>query len=145
MPNLKLQTIKFTRKIIEDHLPELQRKLFIFEAKDIPEAPRVLVQFLGKCIRCFKEEGVGSSTQTWDTLLKIFVIKMIKQLEKKCKRLDIVHPCNRSLRKLVHHQREKYLMIMYKYVVTRFWIMSNLSYVFFNLVYNFYVSLSMSF
>ena len=25
--NLKLQTIKFTRKIIEDHLPELQKKI----------------------------------------------------------------------------------------------------------------------
>ena len=64
MPNLKLQTIKFTRKIIEDHLPELQKKFFLFEAKDIPEAPRVLVQFLGKCIRCLKVEGGGSSMQT---------------------------------------------------------------------------------
>jgi hypothetical protein len=36
VPNLKLQTIKFTRKIIEDCLPELQKKFFIFEAKDIP-------------------------------------------------------------------------------------------------------------
>jgi hypothetical protein len=43
MPSLKLQTIKFTRKIIEDRLPELQRKFFLFEAKDIPKAPRVLV------------------------------------------------------------------------------------------------------
>jgi hypothetical protein len=43
MPNLKLQTIKFTRKIIEDCLLELQRKFFLFEAKDIPEAPKVLV------------------------------------------------------------------------------------------------------
>jgi hypothetical protein len=64
MPSLKLQTIKFTRKIIEDRLPELQRKFFLFEAKDIPEAPRVLVQFLGKCVRCLKAEGAGSSTQT---------------------------------------------------------------------------------
>jgi hypothetical protein len=64
MPNLKLQTIKFTRKIIEDRLPELQRKFFLFEAKDIPEAPRVLVQFLGKCIRCLKTEEGSSSTKT---------------------------------------------------------------------------------
>jgi hypothetical protein len=64
MPNLKLQTIKFTRKIIEDRLPELQKKFFIFEAKDIPEAPRVLVKFLGKCIRCLKTEEGSSSTQT---------------------------------------------------------------------------------
>jgi hypothetical protein len=46
MPNLKLQTIKFMRKIIEDRLPELQRNFFLFEAKDIPKSPRVLVQFL---------------------------------------------------------------------------------------------------
>jgi hypothetical protein len=64
MPSLKLQTIKFTRKIIEDHLPELQRKLFLFEAKDILEAPIFLVQFLGKYVRCLKEKGAGSSTQT---------------------------------------------------------------------------------
>jgi hypothetical protein len=64
MSNLKLQTIKFTRKIIEDRLPELQKKFFIFEAKDIPEAPRVLVKFLGKCIRCLKTEEGSSSTQT---------------------------------------------------------------------------------
>jgi hypothetical protein len=64
MSNLKLQTIKFTRKIIEDRLPKLQRNFFLFEAKDIPEAPKVLVQFLGKCIRCLKVEGEGSSMQT---------------------------------------------------------------------------------
>ena len=64
MPNLKLQTIKFTRNIIEDSLPELQGKFLLFEAKNIPEAPRVLVQFLGKCIRCLEVEGGGSSTQT---------------------------------------------------------------------------------
>ena len=62
-PNLKLQTIEFTRKIIEDCLPELQRKFFLFEAKDIPEAPRVLVQFLGKCISCLKTEEGSSSTK----------------------------------------------------------------------------------
>ena len=64
MPNLKLQNIKFLRKIIKDCLSELQRKFFLFEAKDIPEAPRVLVQFLGKCICYLKAEGGGSSMQT---------------------------------------------------------------------------------
>jgi hypothetical protein len=64
MKSLKLQTIKFTRKIIEDRLPELQRNFFLFEVKDIPEAPKVLVQFLGKCIRCLKTEEGSSSTQT---------------------------------------------------------------------------------
>ena len=64
MLNLKLQTINFTRKIIEDRLPELQKKFFIFEAKDIPEAPRVLVKFFEKCIRCLETEEGSSSTWT---------------------------------------------------------------------------------
>ena len=63
MSKLKLQTIKFKRKIIDDRLPELQKKFFIFEAKDIPKAPRVLVKFLGKCIHCLKIEEGSSSTQ----------------------------------------------------------------------------------
>jgi hypothetical protein len=64
MLNLKFQTIKFTTKIIEDRLPELQKKFFIFEAKDIPEAPRVLVKFLGKCIHYLKTEEGSPSTHT---------------------------------------------------------------------------------
>jgi len=64
MLNLKLKTIKFTRKIIEDPLPELHKKFFIFEAKDILEAPRVLEKFLEKCIHCLKTEEGSSSTQT---------------------------------------------------------------------------------
>jgi len=42
----------------------MQRKFFLFEAKDIPEAPKVLGQFQGKCIRFLKTKGGGSSTQT---------------------------------------------------------------------------------
>jgi hypothetical protein len=58
IPNLKLQNIKFTRKIIEDRLPELQKRFFIFEAKEILDVPRVLVKFLGKCIHCLEaKEG----------------------------------------------------------------------------------------
>jgi hypothetical protein len=60
-PNLKLQTIEFTGKIVDDRLPGLQRKFFLFEAKDILEAPRVLVQLLGKCIDCLKKEGISST------------------------------------------------------------------------------------
>jgi hypothetical protein len=42
-PNLKLQTIDFIGKIVDDRLPGLQRKFFLFEVKDIPAAPRALV------------------------------------------------------------------------------------------------------
>jgi hypothetical protein len=61
-PNLKLQTIKFTGKIVDNHPPRVQRKFFLFNVKYIPEAPRALVQLLGKCIDCLKtEEGVSST------------------------------------------------------------------------------------
>jgi hypothetical protein len=55
-PNLKLQTIKFIGKMIEDRLPELQKRFFMFEAKEIPDAPRVFVKFLGKCVHCLEAE-----------------------------------------------------------------------------------------
>ena len=79
--NLKLQTIEFTGKIIEDRLPELQRKFFIFEAKDIPEAPRVLVQFLGKCISCLKMEEGSSSTKKQSIILKVFITEITKKIK----------------------------------------------------------------
>jgi hypothetical protein len=62
-PNLKLQTIKFTGNMIEDRLPELQKRFFMFEAKEIPDAPRFFVKFLGKCVHCLEAEEGSSSTQ----------------------------------------------------------------------------------
>ena len=62
-PNLKLQTIEFTGKIVDDRLPGLQRKFFLFKAKDILEAPRVLVHLLGKCIDYLKREEASSSSK----------------------------------------------------------------------------------
>jgi hypothetical protein len=62
--NLKLQTIKFTGKMIEDRLPELQKRFFMFEAKEIPDAPRGFAKFLGKCVHCLEAEKGSSSTQT---------------------------------------------------------------------------------
>jgi hypothetical protein len=50
--SLRLKTVKFTERMIESRLPELQRKFFSFEANEIPEAPRILVNFLGKCVQC---------------------------------------------------------------------------------------------
>ena len=62
-PNLKLQDIEFIGKVVEDRLPGLQKKFFLFQAKDIPEAPTVLVQLLGKCIDYLKKEEAASSTK----------------------------------------------------------------------------------
>jgi hypothetical protein len=62
-PNLRLQTIKFTEKMIENRLPELQKRFFLFEANEIPDAPRTFVKFLGKCVQCLEAEKGSSSTQ----------------------------------------------------------------------------------
>jgi hypothetical protein len=62
--SLRLKTVKFTERMIESRLPELQRRFFSFEANEIPEAPRILVNFLGKCVQCVEAEKGSSSTQT---------------------------------------------------------------------------------
>jgi hypothetical protein len=43
-PNLRLQSIEFVGKVIEDQLPKIQRKFYLFEAKDFPEPPRFFAQ-----------------------------------------------------------------------------------------------------
>jgi hypothetical protein len=53
-PNLKLKTIKFTEKMIENRL---------FEANEMPDSPRTFVKFLGKCVQCIEAEKGSSSTQ----------------------------------------------------------------------------------
>jgi hypothetical protein len=61
--NLKLKTIKFTEKMIENRLPELQKRFFLYEANELPDAPRTFVKFLGKCVQCIETEKGSSSTQ----------------------------------------------------------------------------------
>jgi hypothetical protein len=63
MSNLKLKTIRFTEKMIENRLPELQKRFFLFESNELPDAPRNFVKFLGKCVQCIEEEKESSSTQ----------------------------------------------------------------------------------
>jgi hypothetical protein len=63
MSNLKLKTIKFTEKMIENRLPELQKRFFLFEANELPDAPRTFVKFLGNCIQCIDAEKGSSSMQ----------------------------------------------------------------------------------
>jgi hypothetical protein len=59
--SLKLKTVKFTERMIESRLPELQKKFFSFEANEIPDAPRIFVKFLGKCAQCI-DVGKGSAS-----------------------------------------------------------------------------------
>jgi hypothetical protein len=49
-------------KRIENKLPQLQKKLYLFEAKDVAEASRLLVQFLSRCVECL-ERGKGSTSK----------------------------------------------------------------------------------
>ena len=63
-PNLKLQLVQFVDQRIENRLPKFQKKLYLFEAKDIPEPPRFLVHFLERCIECLgSKEGDTSKKQ----------------------------------------------------------------------------------
>jgi hypothetical protein len=51
-PNLQLQTTKFDKGKIEDRLPKIQRKLYVFESKDTSEPSKISVQFLDRCVEC---------------------------------------------------------------------------------------------
>jgi hypothetical protein len=62
-PNLKLQSIKFTDKGVDDRLSKIQRKVYLFEARDFPEPPRNFTQFLEKCIKCIESKEGESSTK----------------------------------------------------------------------------------
>jgi hypothetical protein len=59
----KLEKVKFTEKTIGSQLPGLQRSFFSFEANEIPEAPKVLVNFLEKYVQYIEAEKESSSTQ----------------------------------------------------------------------------------
>jgi hypothetical protein len=60
-PNLHLQSINFEDRRIEDRLSKIQRKLYLFEAKDLLEPSRRLVQFKSRCIECLEPgEGITS-------------------------------------------------------------------------------------
>jgi hypothetical protein len=61
-PNLKLQSIKFADKRVEDYFPKIQRKVYLFEAKEFPEPPKTSAPFLNKCIECVREKEGESST-----------------------------------------------------------------------------------
>jgi hypothetical protein len=61
-PNLQLQSTKFEKGKIEDRLPKIQRKLYVFEAKNTTEPSKILVQFLDRCVKCFGlTEGSASN------------------------------------------------------------------------------------
>ena len=51
-------------KRLEDSFPQLQRKLYLFEAKDVTKPSRILVQFLRRFVECLEPgEGVTSKNR----------------------------------------------------------------------------------
>ena len=59
----KLEKVKSTERTITNQLPELQRGFFSFEAHEIPEAPKALVNFLEKHIQGSETDKESSSIQ----------------------------------------------------------------------------------
>jgi hypothetical protein len=60
-PNLQLQSIISEDKRMEDRLPQLEKKLYIFEANNLAEPSRLVVQFVSRCIECIGQ-GKGSTS-----------------------------------------------------------------------------------
>jgi hypothetical protein len=60
----KLEKVKSTEKTIATQLPGLQRSFFSFEANEVPEAPKVLVNFLEKYVQDIEADKGSSSTQS---------------------------------------------------------------------------------
>ena len=50
-------------KIQEDRLPLLEKKLYIFEAKDVTEPSRLITQFVSRCVECIGQ-GKGSTSKS---------------------------------------------------------------------------------
>ena len=62
-PNLKMHSIKFVDKGVDDHLSKIQRKVYLFEEREFPEPPRNFTQFLEKCIKCIESKEGESSVK----------------------------------------------------------------------------------
>jgi hypothetical protein len=60
----KLEKVKSTEKAIANQLPGLQRSFFSFEANEIPEAPKALVNFLEKHVQATEADKDSFSTQS---------------------------------------------------------------------------------
>jgi hypothetical protein len=45
---------------MEERLPQLENKLYIFEANNLTEPSRLVAKFVSRCIKCI-EQGKGST------------------------------------------------------------------------------------
>jgi CRISPR/Cas system-associated endoribonuclease Cas2 len=60
----KLEKVKSTKKAIANQLLELQRSFFSFEANEIPEAPKALVNFLERHVQATETDKDSFSIQS---------------------------------------------------------------------------------
>jgi hypothetical protein len=58
--NLQLQSIISEDRQIEERLPQLEKKLYTFEANNQTEPSRLVAQFVERCIKCI-EQGKGNT------------------------------------------------------------------------------------
>jgi hypothetical protein len=62
-PNLKLQSINFADKGVEDCLSKIQKNVYLFDEKHLPEPPINFTQFLERCIEYIGSKEGESSTK----------------------------------------------------------------------------------
>jgi hypothetical protein len=60
-PSLRLQSLSLEARRMEDKLPHIERKFYTFEANDTTEPSRLVVQFVGRCVKCI-EQGKGNTS-----------------------------------------------------------------------------------
>jgi hypothetical protein len=60
-PILQLQFIVLEDRRMEDRLPHLENKLYMFEANDSTEPSKLVVQYVGMCVKCV-EQGKGNTS-----------------------------------------------------------------------------------
>jgi hypothetical protein len=61
-PNPQLHAMTLEDKRMEDKLPQLEKKWYIFEAKDVIEPSKLVAQFVGRCVECI-DRGQGSTSK----------------------------------------------------------------------------------
>jgi len=59
--NLQLHSIILEDRQIEEKLPQLEKKLYTFEANNLTKPSRLVAQLVGRCIECI-EQGKGNTS-----------------------------------------------------------------------------------
>jgi hypothetical protein len=60
-PSLQLQVTSLGAKKIQERLPQVEKKLYIFEANEATEPSGLVVQLVSRCIQCV-EYGKASTS-----------------------------------------------------------------------------------